>query len=251
MLQLLSRFSWKQLQNMPKREERILVLPISSMEQHGPQLPLGTDDFILRLVLDGLLESELVTDDIFVLPSIHYGMSPEHMDFVGTFTLSAETMIRLVEDVLQCMKAHGFRYLCLMNSHGGNTSFLHAMSQTWKRRFDIEVFHVDLWGSGMFERAASILKTPVALDVHGGEIETSLLMCTGETTWSEEQIAGAEDYLVACPTNRGSWTANELSPTGAIGGVSRSTAETGEELRNFLLEDVARQLNSLRSQLAE
>jgi len=248
MLHNLNTLSWKQLSDLPDRENIMLLLPISSLEQHGPQLPVGTDDFMMKMVLDSLTDNDLIQENVLALPAIHYGLSPEHMDFTGTFTLSPQTMISLVEDIIQCMKVHGFRHLILFNAHGGNTSLLHAMAQTWNRKDDVEIYHIDFWGGGLFERAAHLLKTPVNRDIHGGEIETSILLYTGHATMTAKEIAGVTDYLNPIPANRGSWTAKELSDSGAIGGVSRSTAATGEKLRSFMINDIAHQINSLRAQ---
>jgi len=248
MLRNINTFSWKQLEDMPHREDIVILLPISSLEQHGPQLPIGTDDFMLQMVLDALIGSDKIVGDMLVLPTLHFGLSPEHLDFTGTFTLSPQTMMGVVEDIIRCMRIHGYRHLLLLNSHGGNTGLLHALAQTWNRQYDVEIYHIDIWGGGLFERAAHLLKTPVENDVHGGEIETSILMFTGQTTMTAEEIANSVDYLNPIPANRGSWTAKELSDSGAIGGVSQSTAETGRKLSKFMIEDVAGQINSLSVQ---
>lgn len=246
MLRKINALSWKQIADMPDRQDKVLLLPISSLEQHGPQLPVGTDDFIIDLLFKTLIGDERVKRDILVLPGVHYGLSPEHMDFTGTFTLSPETLINVVEDIIRCMNAYGFKKLLLFNSHGGNNGILHGMAQTWKRRFGVEIFHIDIWDGSTFERTASaILDTPVSLDVHGGEIETSLLMYTGQATMTPEEIAKVTDYVTPIPNRRGSWTSLELSKSGACGGVSLSTAEKGEKLTTALITDTIKQLNAI------
>lgn len=247
MIQSYNQFSWNQLQAM-NAKETMLILPISSLEQHGPQLPVGTDDFILQMVLDQLVNNAAVEDDFLLLPSIHYGMSPEHMNFTGTVTLSPATIIALVEDILKSVQHHGFQKVLIVNSHGGNTSFLHALSQTWKYNLGMEIYHLDFWGAGMFHRAADLLETPVSADVHGGEIETAMLLYSGQATATEEEIGKMQDHTNPIPKNRGSWTAAELSETGAIGGVSKGTAKTGKALLEFMVADVIQQLNTLKHQ---
>lgn len=242
MIKNYSGYSWKQIEQIENKEDCILILPISSLEQHGIQLPLGTDDIILQKILDALIDNPSVIGDYLLLPALHYGLSPEHMDFSGTITLSPKTLISVIEDIIQSIKKHGFNKICLFSSHGGNTGILRGMAQTWKHRYGTDIYSIDLW-SGVFEKAASIIKTPITSDIHAGEIETSLLMYFGQTVISEEEIAKIKDYINPIPHNLNSWTSIQLSKSGAIGGVSFSSSETGKKLYDFLIREAAAQLN--------
>ncbi|HJJ42086.1 MAG TPA: creatininase family protein, partial [Methanocorpusculum sp.] len=108
MIKNYSGYSWKQIEQIENKEDCILILPISSLEQHGIQLPLGTDDIILQKILDALIDNPSVIGDYLLLPALHYGLSPEHMDFSGTITLSPKTLISVIEDIIQSIKKHGF-----------------------------------------------------------------------------------------------------------------------------------------------
>jgi creatinine amidohydrolase/Fe(II)-dependent formamide hydrolase-like protein len=236
--------SWKQLEQFPK-DKVFLMLPVSSLEQHGPHLPVGTDDLILEYILSGLIDNEKVYPDILLLPAIHYGMSPEHMGYTGTFTMSAQTLCAIIEDIIQCMKVHGWKNLILINSHGGNTSLLHAMSQTWKYKYDIDTFHIDFWGAKFFNNASELIDTPVSLEVHGGEIETSILMNILSQTVNTAELKNMKDCNVGLSSIRGSWKAEELSESGAIGGSTYGTSVKGKALIDYMFQNVIQKINSI------
>ena len=94
----------------------ICVLPISSVEQHGAHLPVLTDvifgDYFGALIADGL--------NAALLPTLPYGTCLEHSAFRGSFTLRPETLMQIVRDLADAAEQQGFRYLVLVNSHGGN-----------------------------------------------------------------------------------------------------------------------------------
>lgn len=244
MIHKINMQSWKQLEQFSK-DKTLLMLPISSLEQHGPHLSVGTDDHILEYILTGLTENEKIYADILMLPTIHYGISPEHMGFTGTFTLSPQTLCAVIEDIIQCMKVHGWRNLILINSHGGNTGLLHAMAQTWKYNYGIDTFHIDFWGGKFYNDADDLLETPISLEVHGGEVETSILMYILSQTVNVTELKKMKDCMKGLPHMRGSWTSKEISENGAIGGSTYGTCEKGKALIDYMFDKIIQELNSI------
>ena len=98
---------------------QIAVLPVAAVEQHGPHLPVGVDTFIM----DGYLRRVVaeMPDDLpgLFLPVQAVGKSDEHIDFPGTLTLSAETIIRAWTEIGEAVHRAGVRKLVLLNAHGG------------------------------------------------------------------------------------------------------------------------------------
>src|SRR5262249_14456894 len=87
-----------------------------SIEQHGPQTPMGTDFYA------GVERAKLIAQrtDILVAPVLLVGQSPYHMEFPGTMTLSNETLQRVYFEAAQSLIHHGFRRFLFLNSHAGN-----------------------------------------------------------------------------------------------------------------------------------
>lgn len=164
--------SWKKHKELPK-EEIYAMLPIASIEQHGPHMPVGTDDMIIEYVLRRLTGDERVKPEIYALPPIHYGLSPEHMDLSGTVTLSSQTLILMINDILASLRQHGWKRLIILNSHGGNKAFLHGLAQEWKRNYGLEIYVVETLHAIYDSYAATVMETPPSLEVHAGEDETS------------------------------------------------------------------------------
>jgi creatinine amidohydrolase len=107
--------SWPEVQDLLTRTDMV-ILPLTALEQHGPQLPIGTDFFT------GVEEAKLIAQstDVLVAPILFPGMSPYHMEFPGTIALSPDTIQRVYFEAAQSLAHHGFRRFLLLNGHVGN-----------------------------------------------------------------------------------------------------------------------------------
>jgi len=93
-----------------------IIIPIGSTEQHGPNGLIGTDAICPTKIASGMAAIE----DILIAPTISYGMSQHHMAFAGTVTLKPSTLMRVVCDVVDSLRQHGFTHFYFLNGHGGN-----------------------------------------------------------------------------------------------------------------------------------
>jgi len=94
-----------------------VILPIGAVEQHGPHLNVETDVLIAEYFCDKL--NTEISDDVLILPSIAVCASAHHMDFAGSLTVSHETLIRYIKEVLGSVLANGFQNIIIFNGHGG------------------------------------------------------------------------------------------------------------------------------------
>ena len=115
------------------RDRTLLVLPVGSVEQHGHHMPTGTDTYLATAVSDAA--AALVGASVVVLPTPWYGLSAHHLHFPGTITLSAETMMALVGDIVGSVVQHGFRRIVVVNGHGGNAGIIDVLASTLGHRF--------------------------------------------------------------------------------------------------------------------
>lgn len=237
--------SWKAHGAIPK-EDAYALIPIASIEQHGPHLPVGTDDLILEYALRRLTGDPAVQPEIYALPVIHYGLSPEHMDLPGTITLSSQTLCGIVSDILASLRHHGWKRAVILNSHGGNKPFLHGLAQEWRRRFGLKIYVVDTCSSVYDGYAADVMETPPALEVHAGEDETSqLLSAYPELVHMEELEKGFGKEVKRLPRQQDSWFTPEVDPSGIVGAAHLATREKGDRLTALVCRSVAEQLNRL------
>jgi creatinine amidohydrolase len=111
----LPHMTWPEVRDLLTRTDMVLI-PVPSIEQHGPQTPMGTDYYA------GVEEAKLIAQrsDVLVAPVLMAGQSPYHMEFPGTITLSSDTIQRVYVEAAQSLIHHGFRRFLFLNSHAGN-----------------------------------------------------------------------------------------------------------------------------------
>jgi creatinine amidohydrolase len=111
----LPHMTWPEVEALAKKTDMVII-PVGSLEQHGHQLPIGTDS------LNGIERAKLIAQraEVLVAPILLPGNSPYHMEFPGTITLSLETIQRVYVEAAASLLRHGFKRFLILNSHGGN-----------------------------------------------------------------------------------------------------------------------------------
>src|SRR5512140_1949252 len=120
MSRLPSRYFWELTQPeiaAQLKRNPLVILPAGSVEQHGPHLPTGTDIFASNVIGHAVAQRM----DGLVLPGGPLGVTPMHMPFEGTITLSPETYQRVVLETCISTAKHRARQLLILNRHAGNT----------------------------------------------------------------------------------------------------------------------------------
>ncbi|HEX4593950.1 MAG TPA: creatininase family protein [Bryobacteraceae bacterium] len=111
----LPHMTWPEVEELLTRSDMVII-PAPSLEQHGPQTPIGTD------YLSGVERAKLIAQktDVLVAPILLAGISPYHMEFPGSIALSHDTVQRVYFEAVQSLIHHGFRRILFLNSHAGN-----------------------------------------------------------------------------------------------------------------------------------
>jgi creatinine amidohydrolase len=115
------RLTWQEVARAA-REERVPVVPIGTLEDHGPHLPIDTDVTLVEAICRAAVAA--LGDRAVLLPPIVHGYSPHHMDFPGTVTIGWDTFCRYCTDVATSLVRHGFRRVLLVNGHGSNQNLV-------------------------------------------------------------------------------------------------------------------------------
>ncbi len=116
---LLENLSYPEVESYLKERDSILV-PVGSVEQHSPYGLIGTD----FITAEHIARQTGQAMSVLVAPTLHYGISPHHMAFKGTLTLTPDTFMDVVCDLVRSLVTHGFRRIVFINGHGGNESAL-------------------------------------------------------------------------------------------------------------------------------
>jgi creatinine amidohydrolase len=219
----------------------IAVLPLAAVEQHGPHLPVGVDAAIQQGMIDRVVDRLPDDLDILFLPLQAIGVSIEHGDFPGTLSLSHETALRLVTEIGEGVARAGCRKLVLLNSHGGNTPLLsQAALELRARRGMLAVscsWHRFGYPDGLFSL------DEIRLGVHGGEIETSLMLALASDfvdmaraarfRSASESFERDFTWLRADKPIGFGWMTQDLSPDGALGDAAAASAAKGEAAADY------------------
>ncbi len=93
-----------------------VLLPIGSIEQHGPMGLIGTDAICAEEV--ALAAAELC--DGIVAPPLCYAPAPFNTSFPGTVSITPELFQQLLFQVCGGLLAQGFQGVFIVNGHGAN-----------------------------------------------------------------------------------------------------------------------------------
>jgi creatinine amidohydrolase len=214
----------------------IAVLPLAAVEQHGPHLPLGVDTYIAEAYLarvQTLLPADL---PVTFLPVQRIGVSAEHLSYPGTLTLSAATAMAAWTELGESLARAGVRKLVLVTSHGGNVATMESVARDLRTRLGMLAVTVGWHRFGYPDGAFSADEKKHG--IHGGDIETSLMLAAQPTTVRMEQapnatpatIAMADEFkwLGAYRPAGFAWMTQDLNPTGAVGNATLASATKGE-----------------------
>jgi mycofactocin precursor peptide peptidase len=136
---------------------RVVLVPLGSLEQHGPHLPLDTDT---RIALAVASAAARAFAGVAVAPPVTFGASGEHAGFPGTLSIGTPALTELLVE-LGRDAARDWEAMLLVNAHGGNRDAVDAaLARLHAEGRRADVFHV----------------TAADGDAHAGRTETSLML---------------------------------------------------------------------------
>ncbi|MGO3741094.1 creatininase family protein [Kerstersia sp.] len=219
--------------DIASRQPRFALIPIGAFEQHGPHLPVTTDTLIAQAIGQAVCAR---ANGLLVSP-ITVSCSHEHAGFAGTVSVSATTLAMQVNDMADSLERAGFTLVVVLNCHGGN----YVLSNVAQER-NLGRPHLLLLPARQHWEAAvayaGVESSPSA-DMHGGEIETSLLLHLQPQAVRTDLIrdhAAPQRPLLTFHGMR------HYAEQGIIGFPSRATAEKGRLLLEKMAELLAQEI---------
>lgn len=190
----------------------LVLIPVGSIEQHGPHLPLDTDTVIARAVAERMAPS---LGDAWVAPAISYGSSGEHQSFPGTCSIGTDALRLLLIELVRSVRCWAQRVV-LVNAHGGNvTAVQGAVEQLQAEDHDVT------WVPCATED----------FDLHAGRAETSLMLHLAPWLVRRDQAEAGNTRPLheILPTMQSGGVA-AISPNGVLGDPDGATAALGAHL---------------------
>ncbi len=236
---------WPAFRDLPANT--VAVLPVASIEQHGPHLPVSVDTTINGGVVGRTLARIPAELPVLVLPTQCIAVSVEHLRFPGTLTTSPETILDLVTDIGASVARAGVKRLVIVNSHGGNVSTLDLAAR--RIRIQSNMLVVNAMWARMGKPPSQTDPVENTYGIHAGRDETSVMLALtphlvdmGKARNFVSRWQGAANVAprVAPPAGAPlAWQAQDLNPMGAVGDASAATAEQGEEILDFAAQRMA------------
>ena len=237
--------SWRDFQRAVN-QNRFVLLPVGSLEQHGPHLPLGTDTFTVR----ELAERVAAKTSGIVAPEICYGFKPQPgssagNNFAGTCSLDGSTLTALVRDLVRELVRHKVRRIMILDGHYENGLFINEGVELALRDLDAQklvkvviVRWFDLIPSSVFIRLFGKDFEGMMYE-HASKVETSLIMAMNESMVQRHRMKSDR------PRVRKSYTvlpeSSEFIPkSGVLSSVFPSSTKIGVELLNCAVKEIVK-----------
>jgi creatinine amidohydrolase len=243
------------------KEKDTILVPMASLEQHGPHLPLYTD------TITAVEISKRVAEMIAILhsPPVWMGYSPQHMYAAGsgrgTITVRSSTLLNLIHDVARSLIHHGFNRIIFINGHGSNVKVIDPVLRKLRYETGALIGFVKPYMENYVGILNGLMENPPdeTPGWHSSELETSQ-----DLAWNADLVrmeranftrAHIPDFLPKTFAKKDGMPDvefddykyftfpmdhHEFIESGTIGNPLRATAEKGEEAFRRLSEHVAR-----------
>lgn len=210
------------------QKQKVAIIPVGSIEQHGPHLPVSTDTDIVSEIARQVSEK----CNFLLLPTISYGVSFEHAPFFN-LSLKGKTLQKVLIDMCLSLFANSIKTIFIINGHHGNKKALENINQKINQHTKkLRIFVFSYWHFMKME-----------FD-HAGFVETSLMLAISK---KKVKMNNAKKGLIT--TNLSQKEKKRLSKlalksfpsvtsTGVWGDPTNSTAKDGKKI----LDEIVRNL---------
>ncbi|WP_051189188.1 creatininase family protein [Halalkalibacillus halophilus] len=238
---------WQDVEDYLK-DNKTIIVPCGSVEQHALHLPLGTDAYISQKVAEDVAKKT----NTLIAPPIWTGWAPHHMAYKGTITLRPETLTSVVEDTCASLIHHGFEKIIIINGHREANLAPIRIAMTRLRNKTAaflaiaDPFYIN------HEKGKELNEVEPGGIGHAEELETSqmyyLLPDLCDASKSSKNIPASHRLLKHDPLVEGDHfiTASDVSTykektkgTGMMGDSTKANASKGEKYHESLVDNIA------------
>lgn len=228
----------------------LVIVPVASLEQHGPHLATGVDIVCATGVAQRVARRMAEAGrPVVVTPCVWTGLAEHHVAFGGTVTLDYAGFAALLKGVVRSAARAGFKRVMLLNGHGGNAEAVAVVGGECQAEFGIAVAAGTYWHlagdafAPILERQSTVL--------HACEAETSMMMALMPAALRPERLPEAHgphstrpEGQPAAMIRRRSFM--DITPSGVVGDARAASAEKGEALLDAAAGRIAEELANAR-----
>ena len=239
---LYAHLSWPEIRDLNK-ENLVVVQPFAAIEDHGPHLPVETDDLLIESLC--LAAVRKVSKNVLLMPLIPYGYVEHHMDFPGPISIDGNHLIGYLASALKSLTRHGFRRLLVANGHGSNRPFMDAAARMVMDSTDAIVGCITPYSLAKKEIQEICESRFIS---HAEELETSLVLYLDETLVDESKCVKE----IGFPISKYHWRSlieapplsfmdrwSRITESGVVGDATLASKEKGEKLFNVIVDHLA------------
>lgn len=131
--------TWMEVRDAMRAGKDTVIIATGGIEQNGPYLVAGKHNIVLKGTTEAIarkLGNALVAPIIGFVPEGDIDPPSLHMPYPSTVGVTEDTYRRLLTDVCQCYRVHGFKHIILIGDSGGNQDGLKAVAEqlnaSWK-----------------------------------------------------------------------------------------------------------------------
>jgi len=237
---LYEHLSWPEIRDL-KKDEIVIIQPIGAIEDHGPHLPLTTDNLLISEIC--YATAKRIPGDVLLMPLIPYGYDEHHiMDFPGTISIKTENLIGFVYNAAKSLTIHGFQRILIANGHGSNRPFIDISAR--KVMEETEAIVATITPYSLARKEISEICESKYLS-HAEELETSLVLYLDESLVDTSKLVKDINF----PITKYHWRSliespplgfmdrwSRISKTGVVGDATLATKEKGEKIFSILVE---------------
>ncbi|MFR4162437.1 MAG: creatininase [Paraclostridium sordellii] len=238
---LMAEITWYEFDE--RKEKDVVILPVGSVEQHGPHLPLFTD----TIISEGF--AKLLGERVngIVMPAINYGYKSQPASgggplFPGTIDLNGKTLIYLVMDILEELIRDGVKKIAIVNSHFENQAFLLEAIDLVSKKMPtgtkiIMMSWWDLISQPTIDKVFDEVEFPGWALEHAAITETSLILKFAPNLVHMDRLI--DEKIEEVPTYQVYPIPKDLVPKSGLLSIGRtSSKEKGELIINESLENM-------------
>lgn len=233
------------------RKNALIIIPVGMIEQHGPHLPVSTDNIIANGIARLIADSIADRIPTLVMPCVFTGYHGKNlMDWPGSARVMPESLYHYVYDICESLCQGGFKKIMFINAHGQNPAILEMVCRIIADNYGVTP--ILTYAMGMIGKEGASIRTSSqgGAGGHACEVETSLILALApelvdmsvapdSTCQYRTAFHPGDMFPEQSPTAKVYWSSFELqrTKTGVLGNAQVATREKGRLFLNCMLKN--------------